>query len=85
MVLTVPQWVKGGFGFSMQLPAGAFPQGFKPNEVIITMMNGDALPNWIRFMPEQNAFVVDGLPDGALPMTISMKVGKDKVQLVISE
>ncbi len=43
------------------------------------------LPSWISYMPEQQVFVVTAVPDGALPITLEIKIAGQRTLLVISE
>jgi hypothetical protein len=43
------------------------------------------LPGWLRYLPEQRTLVALAIPDGGLPITIEITVGRKRTVMVISE
>jgi hypothetical protein len=73
--VSVPeQMVSSGKGFSFPLPeelAAAAAAG----RVRVTLMNGERLPSWLRYVRGAKTFVASAMPAGALPMDVWVRIG----------
>ncbi|MEI8031543.1 MAG: MBG domain-containing protein, partial [Comamonadaceae bacterium] len=75
----------GASDFSFQLPE-QITQDVPVGDVIqVKTIGGDALPAWLKFVPESNTFVSSAVPQGALPMEVVVTFGGKRSIVVISE
>ena len=57
----------------------------QPSAVDVTLQSGEPLPNWLKFDRSTAKFTSSAVPDGAFPITVMMKIGGQRVAIVISE
>jgi autotransporter-associated beta strand protein len=50
-----------------------------------TLLNGQPLPNWLKFDPNGLTFQAKDIPPGQLPMTVRLQVGGQQVMVTINE
>ena len=73
-----------GSGFTFALP-DQVAQGAGSSIVRVTTITGQALPAWLKYVPETKTFVASAVPDGAFPMQVVVTVGGVRTTIVISE
>ncbi|WP_151671458.1 autotransporter-associated beta strand repeat-containing protein [Nitrincola schmidtii] len=84
-VLVSKDMATAGAGFSFQLPAQVI-ENARPNALVqVTLLNGDPLPAWLRFIPETNSFIAAAVPDGAFPIQLMVTIDGRSSTIVISE
>jgi hypothetical protein len=71
-------------GFTFVLSAAVI-QGAAPSDVRVTLVNGGALPSWLRYVPARHAFVATNPPTDALPIQALVRIGRERWTVVISE
>jgi len=74
-----------GSGFTFQLPAQIADTVTATTSVVVTLLSGDPLPDWLRFVPETNSFVANAVPVGAFPLQVVVSIGGQHMTVVISE
>jgi hypothetical protein len=74
-----------GAGFSFPLPMQVLADAAPNVSVQLTLLNGDPLPSWLRFVPETNTFVAAAVPAGGFPIQIIVTMGAKRTTIVISE
>ena len=73
-----------GAGFSFELPA-QIRESLGSGEVRVTQADGNPLPGWIKFNPTSKTFEFNAVPDGGLPLQVSISSGATQVLVLISE
>ena len=80
VTVAVPKDAAATSGFSFGLPADI--AGNK--NVTTTTVDGGALPGWIKYDAQSNAFVATKVPAGGLPLTVVISSDGIKTSIVIS-
>jgi hypothetical protein len=74
-----------GTGFSFVLPESVRATAGEGVSVQATLVDGSALPAWLKFDRANLQFEATAVPDGAFPMQLALTIGDQRVVLVISE
>jgi hypothetical protein len=83
--VSVPKaMVSSGEGFSFPLPA-EMAEVEAGGEVGVTLVNGERLPSWLRYVPATRTFVATAAPAGALPTQVVVRIGSRRWTVVIAE
>ena len=53
--------------------------------VKVTLPGDKPLPNWIKYLPAERAFITESVPQGALPMLVELSVGNQRSLVQIAE
>jgi hypothetical protein len=73
--VSVPErMVSSGEGFSFPLP-NELVAAATAGRVHVTLMNGEPLPSWLRYVRGPKTFVATAMPAGALPMDVMARIG----------
>jgi hypothetical protein len=72
-----------GAAFSFPLPE-QITLNAGGNKIVVSLLNGRALPTWLKFVPATKTFVASAVPDGAFPIQVLVKVGGKVSTVVIS-
>ena len=72
-----------GSGFSFPLPE-QITVNAAANNIGVTLVNGKALPTWLKFVPATKTFVAIAVPDGAFPVQLLVTAGGKVSTIVIS-
>ncbi len=81
----VPQQVlRSGKGFSIPLPA-ALAEAASTGGARMTLMDGQPLPSWLKYVPATSSFSVAPEAADALPIQVLVRVGKRRWTMLISE
>lgn len=70
--------------FRFPLPTAAAKVAARGN-IAITTQSGDALPTWLKYVPETKSFVAFNVPEGALPIKVLINAGGQRSTITISE
>ncbi|PKO92016.1 MAG: hypothetical protein CVU16_07565 [Betaproteobacteria bacterium HGW-Betaproteobacteria-10] len=78
--------VRAAAGFSFQLPKDLIELAATiRSQPEATLVNGDPLPPWLRFVPTNNMFVAKNVPSGGLPVQVVIKIGRTRTVLLVTE
>jgi hypothetical protein len=87
IAVSVPkQIVDAGNGFGFPLPAQVI-EAAAVNRVPVQaqLADGSALPSWISYNADSKSFVVQQVPNGALPLEIVLVIGSQRATMVVAE
>ena len=87
ITVSVPkQIVDAGNGFGFPLPAQVIETA-AVNRVPVQaqLADGSALPSWISYNADSKSFVVQQVPNGALPLEIVLVIGSQRATMVVAE
>ena len=85
VAVSVPKGIATfGSSFSFVIPARAVPYE-ADGSIEVTSANGEALPNWLKFLPESMSFVASAVPGGSFPLRVWVTKGKRRTMVVVSE
>ena len=87
ITVSIPkEMATAGSGFNFPLPVQIIESAAASGaEIKVTTANGDALPAWLRYLPETKSFSATAVPDGAFPIEIIVTVNGQSTTIVISE
>jgi len=85
--VVVPQTVlRGGSALVLTLPESVTRQpGNASANANVTLTNNRPLPSWIKYDPAQRTLVVESTPSTSLPVTVTLTVGGQRTNIVVSE
>ena len=85
--VVVPQAaVRGGSALVVNLPESVTRQpGNASANANATLTNNRPLPSWIKYDPAQRTLVVESTPSTSLPVTVTLTVGGQRTNVVVSE
>ena len=87
IAVSVPkQIVDAGNSFGFPLPAQVV-EAAAINRVPVQaqLADGSALPSWISYNADSKSFVVQQVPNGALPLEIVLVIGSQRATMVVAE
>lgn len=87
IAVSVPkQIVDAGNSFGFPLPAQVIETA-AVNRVPVQaqLADGSALPSWISYNADSKSFVVQQVPNGALPLEIVLVIGSQRATMVVAE
>lgn len=83
--VTVPKSItSSGKGFTFPLPTQVV-EAAGSSDVKVSLLSGQSLPSWLRYVPGSKTFVVGTTPAGALPIQVLVQVGKQRWVVIVSE
>jgi hypothetical protein len=82
-VLIPASVIASGQGFSFALPP-TLQDLAVANPVRVTLTNGRRAPAWLRYSPSTRGFAANGVPLGALPTTLLMRIGGQRWMVQIA-
>ncbi len=71
--------------FSFPLPAQIANVELSGGAIIVTQVNNQPLPSWLKFDPRTNVFTAVMIPEGALPLQLLARVGTSVITIEITE
>lgn len=84
--ISIPgEWIARGGQFSAPLPV-LIAEAIRSGDVDAraTLADGQPLPAWLRFAPEQGIFIVAEAPAGALPVDVKITLRGDNWDMLLS-
>ena len=82
-VFVPKEMATSGAGFSFPLPAQVAAETEGSN-IRVTTLDGNNLPNWLKYLPDTKTFVSTAVPDGAFPFSVLVTVGSQRTTVAIS-
>ena len=83
VTISVPRSItSAGSGFSVPLPE---EMAAASGAVLVSLVNGDRLPTWLRYVPETKSFAVSAVPPGILPLQVLVRIGNLRWTGIIAE
>lgn len=76
LVYIPPTFRNTGQGFRFTLPDRAVDEPAPSETTLATLINGDALPDWLGFDARTRSFVAASVPVGGLPMRVRVRSGR---------
>jgi hypothetical protein len=78
--------VRSAAGFSFRLPNSLVDLAIATrSQPEATLINGDPLPPWLRFVPESHMFVAKDVPSDGLPIQVIVRIGSTRTVLLVTE
>jgi hypothetical protein len=74
-----------GAGFTFELPPAVREIITEGTRVEPTTAQGAALPSWLRYDAQSQRFDAAAVPDRAFPIEVQIRVGSQRILMVISE
>ncbi|MEO8063936.1 MAG: YDG domain-containing protein [Pseudomonadota bacterium] len=74
---------RGGTSFSFPLPE-ELSEAADSGGVRTTLVNGAALPSWVRYVQSNKTFLVTNVPANALPIEVLVQIGKRSWTVLIA-
>ena len=74
-----------GSGFSFDLPPSIQALPRENSTARASLVDGSALPAWLKFDAQRLRFESSAVPEGAFPMQLAVSIGAQRVLVVISE
>jgi hypothetical protein len=71
-------------GFSFSLPASLLAKAAN-TDMRFSLLDGSALPVWLRYEPENQRFISSNVPAGALPLAVQATFGAGRTLILIKE
>jgi hypothetical protein len=83
VAVSVPgDMVSSGEEFAIPLPGDLIGGA---GEMKVTLTNGKRLPAWLRYVATRRAFIIKGMPAGALPIDLLIRIGTQRWTMPITE
>jgi len=71
-------------GFTFPVPDEVVSRFNVNNFVSVSLINGQPLPSWITYFPEDGNFVVSpGAPPEEFPLAILISSGREKIRVIV--
>ena len=81
-----PTVLRGGNALVVNLPESVTRQPGNSNaSASATLTNNRPLPSWIKYDAAQRALVVESTPSTSLPVTVTLTVGGQRTNIVVTE
>jgi len=75
-----------GSGMVISLPEETTTLSSATQETVkVSLVNGAALPSWIKYAPAEKGLVLGAVPEGGLPVQVMLMVGNQRTIVQISE
>jgi hypothetical protein len=85
-VVVPPTVLRGGNSLVVSLPESVTQLPGNSNaSANVTLTNNRPLPSWIKYDPAQRTLVVESTPSTSLPVTVTLTVGGQRTNIVVSE